>query len=155
MPIHMCWNLRFFSSDKLKTPKKNCFLPALNSQIFTSIRALLWRKIVILEFMMNQFHFFSSKKRCKDYWFWHRFNKNCKCTMQKIRNCVWLRFYSKFYWKRIEQIQIVQPECDGIWKLILVYKLLKKILHEISQFKTMYICIFILYYVWEFDKILR
>ena len=61
MPIHMCWNLRFFFSDKLKTPKKNCFLPALNSQI-TSIRALLWRKIVILEFMMNQFHFFSSKK---------------------------------------------------------------------------------------------
>ena len=98
---------------------------------------------------------FFLKERCKDYWFWHRFNKNCKCTMQKIRNCVWFRFYSKFYWKRIEQIQIVQPECDGIWKLILVYKLLKKILHEISQFKTMYICIFILYYVWEFDKIFK
>ena len=85
---------------------------------------------------------FFLKKRCKDYWFWHRFNKNCKCTMQKIRNCVWVRFYSKFYWKRIEQIQIVEPECDGIWNLKLVYKLFKKILHKISQFKTTYASLF-------------
>ena len=116
MPIHMCWNLRFFSSDKLKTPKKNCFLPALNSQIFTNIRALLWRKIVILEFMMNQFHFFSSKKDARISHSGTDSTKIVSALCKKLE----IVFGLDFIWKRIEQIQIVQPECDGIWKLILL-----------------------------------
>ena len=143
MPIHLvsllCCNLRFFSSDKLKTPKKKLFSSCSKFPNFHKYKSSSMKKDSYPWIYDESISLFFLKKRCKDFSFWHRFNKNCKCTMQKIRNCVWFRFYSKFYWKRIEQIQIVQPECDGIWKLILVYKLLKKILHKISQFKTIYV----------------
>ena len=121
MPIHMCWNLRFFSSDKLKTPKKNCFLPALNSQIFTNIRALLWRKIVILEFMMNQFHFSSSKKDARITDSGTDSTKILNALCKRIRNCMFgLDFSQNILLKENRtNLDNLAIECDaGIWKLI-------------------------------------